>query len=792
MALPKPYPPTKITFLDWNTVVDYVSAHAAFHEPGGADEINDIDIANTGTFLSAHESRHVQGGADDIDSAIDARGIALTTQGDLSYRAAAANTLARLPAGNDGQVLRTGGAGANPAWVDDVQSPDWILYEDAGTYYAKNGHTGEIPFSGANFVTAVWDNVVGSNRHIHFKHDTFVIDDDLDIDGHSMLYISFSNSTIEQSTHNRNHFHILNSQSIVFRGPARLWFEDALLPTAGACFNIGDGINPVHRVRIYDFFLGGGNAVMGGGVFTSGNVFYRGIEAADLVYGLLVSDIRGNEGVHTFILLGDTMAPAATGDANHQFFRCGLDNTNLPDDGIAINGTTFPLNPNGWGCSTGYGIHVRGSQGTWFTDMGVGRCNRGVYLDPNVTAYVDHVRFFDCDADANVLEGWRIADDNATTGRIWNIWLEGCYGGGRNNQGCVITETNEIREVSFNDCCFLFNEDEGVYLSAGPEYIHFTACRFRANNISNTGTYNVHVVGGTSYFYFVECLWLDTAAGGLDLFIGDWCSNFRLTGQTLATVSVNFPFAGGYPATDHQQYWVNLTGFGNTYTDHYYRSYVNVRATSMTSPQFYGGPNSTMTFFTDRINGAGAAYLQRYIISHGDAINNDADFSWRPDGTNVRLYLTESQLAVRRDLDVLPNAVNSRFEITDTAIQIKQDMTWTGAAANDMGAAGAYADDVYADTYYIKTPGAGAAHVTAFDGFDDLALINEIYPTIEGDFMVTEKYGIVKDGFINQMVERSLFVGAFKQLKTHRDETNEKIENLLKRVAVLEQQLGSG
>jgi len=41
-------------------------AHASTHEPGGADEVNDIDIGNTGVLLSAHKSRHEPGGADEI------------------------------------------------------------------------------------------------------------------------------------------------------------------------------------------------------------------------------------------------------------------------------------------------------------------------------------------------------------------------------------------------------------------------------------------------------------------------------------------------------------------------------------------------------------------------------------------------------------------------------------------------------------------------------------------------------------------------------------------------------
>lgn len=41
-------------------------AHGSRHEPGGADEVNDIDILDTGTLLSLHAARHAAGGADPL------------------------------------------------------------------------------------------------------------------------------------------------------------------------------------------------------------------------------------------------------------------------------------------------------------------------------------------------------------------------------------------------------------------------------------------------------------------------------------------------------------------------------------------------------------------------------------------------------------------------------------------------------------------------------------------------------------------------------------------------------
>lgn len=104
--------------------------HGPTHEDGGADEIDvtglsglladdqhvlDAEVLAVAAAL-LHEDTHVLGGADDIDSALNALAIALTTQGDIVYRAAALNTLARLAAGVAGQALLTGGPAANPSW----------------------------------------------------------------------------------------------------------------------------------------------------------------------------------------------------------------------------------------------------------------------------------------------------------------------------------------------------------------------------------------------------------------------------------------------------------------------------------------------------------------------------------------------------------------------------------------------------------------------------------------------------------------------------------------------------
>ncbi len=78
-----------------------------------------IDGADWDDFvlnMVAHSLRHVLAGADPIITPLDARAIALTTHGDIVF-SGAGNLLTRLPAGAAGEVLQSGGAGADVSWA---------------------------------------------------------------------------------------------------------------------------------------------------------------------------------------------------------------------------------------------------------------------------------------------------------------------------------------------------------------------------------------------------------------------------------------------------------------------------------------------------------------------------------------------------------------------------------------------------------------------------------------------------------------------------------------------------
>ncbi len=103
-------------------------------------------LASTGnnTANTTYWSKLAQKGADVT---------ALTTQGDLLYRDASG--VARLPAGTAGQVLRTGGAGANPSWV----SASSVLWEyKAANFTAAAGGAYIINTTTAGFTMTLPSN----------------------------------------------------------------------------------------------------------------------------------------------------------------------------------------------------------------------------------------------------------------------------------------------------------------------------------------------------------------------------------------------------------------------------------------------------------------------------------------------------------------------------------------------------------------------------------------------------------------------------------------------------------
>jgi len=416
----------------------------------------------------------------------------------------------------------------------------WIVFREGSTYYAKNATTGTIDHSGANLVTNVWNSIVGSYRHIHFQNGSYTISSDLEINAVNHLLVTFSNSIIIQSNTAQSFFNITGSCSrIRFVGPLSMWHSAGTTPTAGSCFEIGDGTNSVHLVDIVGMWMGGGGAAQ--------EYIYRGIVVNDNVYSVKVSDVKIDEHVDDAIIV--------EGGTSAYFTRVTCDNANFPDDGLPHDGVTYPVNGNGDGCSPGFGVHIRKTEGTHITDCDFVRATRGIYLNPVTSSDVNNVFASGSCFDAADQEAARIADDEATTGDLTHVHFVMCWFAGGSEWGVQFSKAHSgvIEYIKFTDCMFLFSYKEGANLNAGPEYVGFIGCDFNGNGQGGGGEYDVNIAGSTEDFYFSECIW--ESSNNINL--GNWCTNFTITGRAYGTITASFPDVGP-PDNDHIGYYVRV------------------------------------------------------------------------------------------------------------------------------------------------------------------------------------------------------------------------------------------
>lgn len=115
-----------------NTYPQIAGLHAPTHQPGGEDPVVGIPPA-------AHAVTHILAGTDPIIGGLDARALNLANQGEIVFRAAAANTLVALAVGGVGQALLSGGAAADVLW--GAPAPAAHVLDTTGP------HTGTLPLT---------------------------------------------------------------------------------------------------------------------------------------------------------------------------------------------------------------------------------------------------------------------------------------------------------------------------------------------------------------------------------------------------------------------------------------------------------------------------------------------------------------------------------------------------------------------------------------------------------------------------------------------------------------------
>ena len=173
---------------------------------GGAD-VAWVTI-NTGSIASqAANNVSITGGSitgiTDLAVADGGTGLGTYTKGDLIW-ASAANTLAQLNSGSTGQILRLDTDSNLPSWSNDTSPASFIIYSGSpgATYYAINGTTGKIDYSGSVASTVIQNSIDAlTGGKIFFKPARYILTTPITLD-HGIKLIGSGESDTDPFSNN--------------------------------------------------------------------------------------------------------------------------------------------------------------------------------------------------------------------------------------------------------------------------------------------------------------------------------------------------------------------------------------------------------------------------------------------------------------------------------------------------------------------------------------------------------------------------------------------------------------
>jgi len=164
----------------------------------------------------------------------------LTTQGDIVYRDGSG--LQRLAAGTSGQVLQTGGSGANPSWVDASGgafaqfqyravaggSPNEYTNSNTGSYVEATNHYIDITPTSNSASTKILVNLI---PHILFDRSSS------DIGFQYQVHRTVGGTTTDLVTSSSVQFYVNTSSGSNIRFPAPIYYMDTPQTTSSVRYS---------------------------------------------------------------------------------------------------------------------------------------------------------------------------------------------------------------------------------------------------------------------------------------------------------------------------------------------------------------------------------------------------------------------------------------------------------------------------------------------------------------------------------------------------------------------------
>jgi hypothetical protein len=167
-------------------------------------------------------------------------GTTLTTQGDILYRDGSG--LQRLAAGTSGQVLQTGGAGANPSWVDASGGAfaqfqyrtvigggsNEYTNSNSGAYVEATNHYVDITPTSNSASTKILVNLI---PHILFDRASS------DIGFQYTIHRTVGGSTTDLLTSSSVQFYVNTTNGTNVRFPSPIWYMDTPQTTSSVRYS---------------------------------------------------------------------------------------------------------------------------------------------------------------------------------------------------------------------------------------------------------------------------------------------------------------------------------------------------------------------------------------------------------------------------------------------------------------------------------------------------------------------------------------------------------------------------
>jgi len=408
---------------------------------------------------------------------------------------------------------------ANVVFEHPIGTASYIVWEDSGTYYAKDDNDGSIDYSGTN-ASQVINNCYGSTATVFLKNANYSLDTSIVItyDGSSLIGESYGGVVLSTAS-NINliyvgtvgaHTQQITVSNLVIHGNDA--GTEAGIYIRNTWYSTFKNINT--RYNYFGIDLYGESAT-----YSGGHVTLENIEAEDNLYAGVrqarhYSSVYRHVSAHNNDIYGIFLTTHAQGLEMYGCFASSNNNTGLYIVGVGggfVQG--FQASDNGYGlrlrdgtahwtfdnfyteASEYYGLYVESGSNTGpkyevtdvlFSNSYFVKAQRhGMVLDSNVGYNTTHLRFMNIVVNNNGLlaedtySGVYITDDASANSTTNNLWFTQCW-------------------IGNDDSWSVNNYQRGIVSTSNSDYVHLFAVDTQTANV--TTQIGISLAGSNNHY----------------------------------------------------------------------------------------------------------------------------------------------------------------------------------------------------------------------------------------------------------------------------------------------------